>query len=498
MIGVFSGTAGFVVESTLQGALMLSDDDNRWISISFIMMLGVVLPLAAYLADRYGYKRLFFVGTVILCFGSLLNCFSFDFWSLLISRAITGVGAGTLFPISIAIIDQVFPKDKLVKALSLYVGLGFGVGTFLGILTGGFSAQYLSWKTPFLICFFLGIPSLFATWVLHPESTAFKSKKFDYLGYVLFTIFISALLVLLVSAKAEWNAAGWNSPFILWCIVFAIVSLIWLVWVEIKTPNPIILFSLFRIKSFSLGCFAIFVVGLPLYATQLLTINFLDADLGYAKYTIGLYLCSLGVTLGVFSAVAAFLTKKIDVRILTMIGLSLITLSCWLNPDMTIYSSHFQIFGINNLRVLGVSLTLGPATSLAMSEIQKEESGIASVFVTLARQIGGTLGTLIAGLMMIDRFQFHNQIFGSRINQKSAAFEKVSHHLQTHLIHNAGASPLDAADKAEGIIRANVMTQANATAMTDFFYLLGFVTFAIVIGLLVEFLYEKKLKTQKN
>ncbi len=498
VIGVISATAGYVADSTVQGALQMSNDDIRWISVSFIMMLGIILPLGIYLALRYGYKIIFFWGLGIFVFGSLLNSLAIDFWSLLISRAIAGAGAGALFPLSIAIIAQIFPKEKLTLPLALYVGLGFGIGSFLGYIVGGYCVQYISWQSSFFFCFLLGLLSLLATALLHKETEPQNIHKFDTWGYVAFIFFVSTLLLILVSAKADWNTEGWTSPFIITCCILSVLSLAILIPLELKNPNPLIVFSLFKNRSFLLGCITIFFVGAPLYITQILSVIFLDYDLHYAKHMIGHYLHSLGLTLGIVSACAAYLTKFFNIRILALIGMALITISCLINPNITIYSSHLQMLWMWNLRMVGIGLALGPATAYAMSDITPALGGAASIFITFARQMGGTLGSLSAQVITIERQEFHNEMFGAQVDTASPAFQTVFRNLQSHLIHNTGATPAEAPHLAESIIRANVLTQSHATAQSDAFFLLGIATFVICVSIILEMCwsaYQKRKQT---
>ncbi len=486
VIGSISATAGYVADSTIQGALQMSNDDLRWISVSFIMMLGIILPLGIYLARRYGYKTMFIWGLGVFVFGSLLNSLSFDFWSLLISRAIAGAGGGALFPLSIAIIAQTFPKGKLMLPLALYVGLGFGIGSFMGYIVGGYCVQYVSWQSSFFICFILGLISMVAAVLLHKETSPEVSHKFDIWGYVAFICFVTNILLILNSAKAEWNSEGWTSPFVITCSILAVLSLLILIPLELKNPYPLIAFSLFKTRSFLLGCITIFFVGAPLYTTQILSVTFLDNDLHYAKDMIGYYLHTLGLTLGLVSACAAFLTRFINIRILTFTGMALITFSCLINPDITIYSSHGQLLWMLNLRMVGIALALGPATAYAMSDIAPALAGAASVFVTFARQMGGTLGSLSAQVITIERQEFHNEMFGAQVDTASPAFQAVFRNLQSHLIHNTGASPTEAPQLAESIIRANVLTQSHATSMNDAFFLMGIATLVICLSILLE------------
>jgi hypothetical protein len=150
-----------------------------------------------------------------------------------------------------------------------------------------------------------------------------------------------------------------------------------------------------------------------------------------------------------------------------------------------------------NLRMIGIGLALGPATAYAMSDITPALAGAASVFITFARQMGGTLGSLSAQVITIERQEFHNEMFGAQVDTSSPAFQEVARHLQSHLIHNTGATPAEAPHLADSIIRANVLTQSHAAAQNDAFFLLGLATFAICISILLEMGWEAYKKRKQ-
>ncbi len=486
IVGVISANAGFVVESTLRGALQLGSDDMKWISISLIMMLGIILPLAVFLAQRYGYKRVFFWGTVVFLLGTLLNSFAFDYYSVLVARALGGIGAGALFPLSIAIIDKVFPKQKVALAITLYVGLVFGFGSSLGFIIGGYFVQFINWHAPFLLCLIVGIPSLFLTHFLHEETPLNTHLKFDKWGYIFFVTFIASILLILNSAKAEWNTDGWNSTFMWSCYVLACLSLAILVPLQLRRKDPLISFALFKRNSFLIGCIVIFFVGAPLYSTQILSVAFLDADLGYEKHTIGILLATFGITLGASTALTVFLSKIINVRILTLIGMGIITISCFLTPSISIYSEHHQYLWVWNLRMIGIGLSLGPATALALSELPPVVSGAAAVFITLFRQVGGTIGSLWTEVVTTQRNIFHQEMFGAQVESMAPAFQSTFTHLKDHLVHQVGALPAEAEALARALLEKNILTQAHVASIGDAFFLLGIATLLSCIGLILE------------
>src|SRR5579883_3261678 len=170
IIGTLISIAPNIASLVIRGALQLSSDEMRWVSIGFIMTLGIVLPLGVWLAGRFGYKKMFVIGIVVFIVGLLFSACCFDFWSCLIGRNIMGLGAGIIFPLSNAMIAQVFPKERLSMALALYIGCAFGFGTAAGHYMGGICTQYISWQSIFWISALASLPSLLLTCALHEES----------------------------------------------------------------------------------------------------------------------------------------------------------------------------------------------------------------------------------------------------------------------------------------------------------------------------------------
>lgn len=136
--------------------------------------------------------------------------------------------------------------------------------------------------------------------------------------------------------------------------------------------------------------------------------------------------------------------------------------------------------------MVGIGLALGPATSLSLSELSPAVAGAAAVFITLFRQVGGTIGSLWTEVVMDERNIFHREIFGSQMNSTSPAFQSTLLHLKDHLIRQAGALPIEAEAQARALIQENIFAQSHAASLGDAFFLLGIATLLSVITLLIE------------
>ncbi|MBS0615919.1 MAG: MFS transporter [Verrucomicrobia bacterium] len=488
-IGGGSAVAGFVADSNIRGALQMSSDDLQWISISFIMMLGIILPLAVYLAERFGYKRIFFAGIAFLTFGSLLNGLAFNFHTFLLSRMLAGAGAGALFPLSIAIINQTMPASRMPLAMALNVAFGFGFGNALGYYLSGYLCQWLSWPYAFIVFFILGLPVLLATWIIHPETPPQKDRVFDRFGYVLFTVFLTALLLTLNNAKAAWNTGGWTSPWILSTIFLCVLSLAILIPWEWKHSQPIIPLQLFKTRSFTFGMLAVILIGASLYASQIYAVNFYDGALHWQKQTIGAQMAVQTLYLGFMSTAVAFLSKRVSILLLTFSGLAILAISCFLQMNVTLYSDPNKYQMLLNARMIATALALGPATALALREIPQALGGAASMLVTFARQVGGTIGVVAFYDVIYDRAIFHGQMFGAQVDMTNPRLQQTLRSVQLHLERNCGLLPPEATVQATDIFRANVVTQSQVTATADAFYALGWIIAVVSSLLLLEVLW---------
>ena len=414
-----TGTAGFVSDASIRGTLMLGVSESQWIDISYIMMLGLVLPLAVWLAEKYGYKRIFFISIFIFALASLLNGLATGFLSFLLSRILAGAGAGAILPLGLSLIAQVFPKEKLALPIAIYVSACLGFASSLGFALGGYFAEYLSWKDSFFLCFGLSLMPLILTPLLQQETPRKKEMLFDSLGFTAFILFLSSVLIILNSGKAPWNTDGWGSAFIWSFALIGLIGFICLIRIESRHSSPILILALFKNHAFLLGVAAIFFIGASYYATQILFTSLLDQVYHYEKYTVGLFLASACATMGIVSALAGLLANRINIRWFALTGLGLVMISCWMNQYLSLYSDHLQILLMMHLRMIGAGVCLGPLTAFALSGVSKDHSSGASLLATFFRQMGGTLGSVGAASVIVTRQTFHNEMYGSQMDTAS-------------------------------------------------------------------------------
>jgi MFS transporter, DHA2 family, multidrug resistance protein len=494
MLAIISSIGVVLADTSIEGSLVIDATKTVWISLIFLVVVAATVPVAAWAAEYYGYKRTLFVGISIFIVSSFLEGFATDYYTMILLRGISGIGGGVIFPLSLTIITRSFAKQHIAIAVSLYIALAFGVGIAIGFLIGGYFSEWLSWRMIFWINLVTGVMNLLLTWLLQVETKRDLTKKFNIPGYLSFILFVAALLTIVNSAKQPWNTEGWSSPFIIVCIAIGFLSAIFFLHCERRSFAPIFPPKLFKIRSFTVGCVAMFFVGAMLFGTGTTYGPLLEENFLYSKSKIGLLLAPFGLVFGMMGSCSSYLTRIVDMRIISLIGMSLITASCFLNHGITIQSDHAQLLTVLLIRAVGLGLSLGPLTALALSEVSAEDTPQASVAVTIFRQMGGAFGGSILALIQMTREVFHTQRFGEQIDIYSARFEQHLTEMTIHLQQTTGASLAEAKKQAILLLINNAERQSSILSLNDAYYIIGWVLCLVLALIIASMRFHHKIK----
>ncbi len=494
ILAVISAVAVIIADTSIQGALVIDQTKSAWLSLIFLISVGATVPFAAWAAEYFGYKRTLFAGVAIFIIGATLAGISDHFTEMMIYRVISGIGAGAIFPLSISIISRTFEGSKQTLALSLYIAMAFGLGFALGFFFGGYFTEFVSWRWIFFINLALGPINLLLTWLMQMETEPNKAHKFDISGYLFFLFFLSSVVIIINNAKAPWNTQGWTSTFILSLISLALISLCLFLHFEKKTDHPVFALNLFQIRSFSLGCIAIFFVGSLLFGTPTAIRPMLEHDFLYSKSKMGLILVPFGLSFGFIGSISGYIAKVINIRLLALIGIVITAISCYLNHYITIQSDHVQLVSLFVLRGFGLGLALGPLTALALSQVPSELISQASVTVTIFRQVGGAMGGSFLILVQTVRQVFHTQRFGEQVDIESTRYREMFNHWTTHIITTTGAESSEAKRQARLLIIENIAQQSSIVALNDGLFILGHILLILAAIIIFTMLLEKHSK----
>ncbi len=483
--------------SVMQGYLAIDTTKTDWINNCFMIFLGMTVPIAIYAARKYGFKIMFFSGLVLFWFAMVLTGFCTNYYEMLFLRALSGIGGGLIFPISLAIIKRAFRGDAQKKALSVYVGLGFGGGMVFGAIIGGIFGQDLDWRSIYFFCFFLATPCLVLIAAFMEETEKYPTSSFDYFSFVFFALFLISTLSLLSQAKAPWNTEGWRSLFIFCCIAAMVVSLI-VIFVRYKhTENPLFELSLFRNRDFFVACIAMSFVGVMFFGSNLVMITLLEELFEYERIKTGFVISTFGIAFLVAGSIPSIFGGKVPRHLFPVIGLSLLAYSSFLNHALTLQSEPKDIMILLVIRAFGVGLSLGPLTAMTLRNVPDDLTGQAAAIATIFRQVGGAFGSSAISLIAVMRSAFHDARFGEQVNVYSTKFQNYTREFNIHVMQDASKDSLTAMEQTKDYIISNIHAQSMLASFDDAFYVFGWIFVALTVMVLLAAILPNN-STQKD
>ena len=372
--------------------LHVSMSQIQWVMIAYMLVLTVFLPFFGKLGDIFPKNKLYSVGFSLFALGAFLNTTAQTFWLLIAYRCLEALGASIMLSNAQAIIASIFKKERRGKALGLN-GCIVAIGGMSGPAIGGILINSFGWHSVFLPCIPVALAGAYYSYRMLPHTvkTDRKNFKFDYKGFIYFTISLFALLL----AIAEGHTWGWNS---LKIITLGLITLVFGVLFYIRDHHinyPLIDFSLFKIKTFTYGNLGVMTSYMAMYTNSILLPFFLQEILKYNALVTGLLILPYSVTLSVIAPIAGRLSGKYGSRYLTLAGPVVYCIALLM---FTLYDKNcamWQIVLASGIMGIGNGLFQSPSNNAIMTSVTPNELGLASGILALSRNMGNILGVAV-------------------------------------------------------------------------------------------------------
>ncbi|HEX3453812.1 MAG TPA: MFS transporter, partial [Gaiellaceae bacterium] len=254
----------------LQHAFNTSVNSASWVLTAYLLSASIATPLIGRLGDIHGKQRLLVGVLVLLCIGTVASALATTLTVMLIGRVIQGA-AGGLFPLAFGIIRDEFPPERVAGGIGLMSAL-LGVGGGAGIVLAGPIVDHLDYHYLFWLPLILLVPATVAVYLFVPESPVRSKGTVNWLGAVLMSIGLAAILIA-VSEAPVW---GWGSPKTITLLaVGAVVLPVW-VWNESRSPQPLVDMRMMRIRGVWTTNAVAALLGFGMYSSFILIPDFVE------------------------------------------------------------------------------------------------------------------------------------------------------------------------------------------------------------------------------
>ncbi|MDP9365483.1 MAG: MFS transporter [Chloroflexota bacterium] len=386
---------------TIQRELDASTTQLQWIVSAYTLIFASLQITAGGLGDRFGRKRWFLIGIVLFTATSLVAAFASSIEVLIAARAVQGLGAALVMPLSLSLISQAFPPEERGRALGIWSAVSVS-GLALGPVIGGLLVEYTTWSWIFLINVPVGIVAFVVTASVVRESRDLSGTvATDVPGTVLITGAIGALTFGLIEAGER----GWSDGLILSSFAAAAALLVAFVAVEARTERPMVPLRFFRSRTFTganLDAFAIsFLIAGIAFSMTLYQQNVH----GYSAVRTGLAMLPMVATMMIGAPISGSLVNRLGSSRLISLGMAITGAAAFLFLRSGVEASYLDILPAFVVMGLGMSLIFAPMTTAVLNSVETAKSGVASAVNGAVREIGTAFGIALLGTLMNRTYQ---------------------------------------------------------------------------------------------
>jgi EmrB/QacA subfamily drug resistance transporter len=377
---------------SIQLDLGFSQEDLQWVVSAYALFFGGFLLLGGRVADIVGRRKVFIAGLIIFSAASLVSALAWSDTALILARAAQGLGAAIITPAALSILTTTFAEGKERNTALGFWGAVGAFGAVAGVLLGGVLTDWLSWEWIFYVNIPVGILGLVLAPILLSESRDASVKSFDVPGAVL----VTSGLVVLVYAITQANSYGWTSVETIGLFASAGVLLAAFVGWEARTKEPLMPFSIFRLRTLVGANVVGLAMGTAMFAMFLMLTLYMQQVLTYSAMKTGVAYLAVAGTAIFWSALAAQLVTRIGVKPVLVAGMTFLSVGLIYFTQVSVDGSYLADLLPGFLLIaVGLGFSFVPISIAALAGVQPSEAGLASGLLNTSQQIGGALGIAV-------------------------------------------------------------------------------------------------------
>ncbi|WP_322922882.1 MDR family MFS transporter [Paenibacillus campi] len=361
----------------------------QWLTTIYMLVNGIMIPITAYLIDKFNTRALFLTSIGLFALGTLIAAISPSFGILLVGRVIQAAGAGIVMPLIQTVFLLIFPKESRGAAMGM-IGLVISFAPAIGPTLSGFIVDTFSWRDLFYIILPIAVIDLVIAFFALKNVGKLRDPKLDMVSVVLSTIGFGGLLYGFSTASK-----GWNDPTVLITVAVGAVSLLLFVRRQFKLEQPLLEFRVFKNRLFTISMIITVIVFTAMIGASTLLPLYIQNARHLSAVQSGLIVLPGAILMGVMSPITGRIFDKIGAKKLGVTGLTLLLLGTVPFTLLSDQTPIWQIVVMFALRMLGLSMVMMPVTTAGLNQLPNHLLSHATAMNNTLRQVGGSIGTAV-------------------------------------------------------------------------------------------------------
>jgi EmrB/QacA subfamily drug resistance transporter len=397
-IVLLSGAFITILNQTLLGTalppimkdLHLDNSTVQWLQSIFMLVNGIMIPVTAFLIERFTSRQLFLSAMGVFTVGTLICAFGPDFFTLLIGRILQAAGAGIMMPLMQTILFLLFPEGKRGTAMGLF-GLVIAFAPAIGPTLSGILVEYFTWRSVFYVILPIAVINIITAYILLKNVTELTYPKLDKLSVVLSTIGFGGILY----GFSTVSQAGFTSWHVIVSLIVGIIALVIFIKRQLNLKEPMLEFRVFSYNIYTIGTVLGMFVFAVMIATNIILPLYMQNMLHLTPLQSGLVLLPGAIVMGLFNPITGYLFDKFGGKWLARGGLLLLALSTLPFTFLTSHTSITYLTIMNTIRMISIAMVMMPMTTLAINQLPQHLISHGTAMNNTFRQMAGALGTAL-------------------------------------------------------------------------------------------------------
>lgn len=405
MIVLVSGAFAAILNQTLLATalphimkdLNLNANMAQWLQSVFMLVNGIMIPITAFLIERFTTRGLFLTALGLFGLGTLICALSPNFMILIAGRIVQGSGAGIIMPLIQTILFLIFPIERRGTAMGMF-GLVIGFAPAIGPTLSGWLVEHFPWRSLFYIILPIVLIDIILACLILRNVTETRKIKVDILSIILSTLGFGGLLYGFSIA----GHSGWFSGQVGATMIIGLVGLVLFIYRQSRLEQPILEFKVFKNKVFTVTT----ILGMVIFAAMIggaVILPLLMQDmLGFTAFETGLMLLPGAVVMGVMNPITGRLFDKFGARWLAIIGLAIVVITTFMFTNLTADTTFIYLTVVNSFRMLGIAMVMMPVTTTGLNQLPNHLIPHGAAMNNTMRQMAGAIGTALLVTVMTD------------------------------------------------------------------------------------------------
>ena len=403
LIVLISGAFAAILNQTLLGTALphimkdldLDASTAQWLTSIFMLVNGVMIPITAFLIERFTTRALFLSAMGLFAGGTLICAIAQNFGFLMVGRIIQASGAGIIMPLMQTILFLIYPVEKRGAAMGMF-GLVISFAPAIGPTLSGWLVEQFPWRSLFYVILPIVIIDFIVAYYILKNVTKQTYPKLDILSIILSSLGFGGLLYGFSIAGSQ----GWGSMQVVVSMLIGSVTLFCFITRQFKLKQPILEFRVFKNKMFTLTTVLGMVVFVAMIGAATVLPLFMQNMLGFSAFESGLMLLPGALLMGVMNPITGRIFDKFGARWLAIIGLSILTITTFMFTDLSSETSFTYLAIVNAIRMFGVAMVMMPVTTAGLNQLDRSLIPHGTAMNNTMRQVSGAVGTALLVTVM--------------------------------------------------------------------------------------------------